>query len=303
MKCLLCESEKLIIDEAINKTDYIRLWYNLNIDVKEDIKTYRINKYLCTKCDLSFFDTENAGGDSFYSKLGELDWYYLHSGKTEYDFVQKFISDEIKILDIGSGRGELFNRIKNKVDYTGLELSSKAVQLAELDGVNVINEDLYIHAEKNIEKYDLICLFQVLEHLKDPIDFIGEAKKCLKPGGKLIIAVPNNDSFIKYAVNNPLNLPPHHTIHWNESSLKCLAQKLNFSVVDVACESLQEVHKDWYGKTQLLNKWMRFFHYKPKSIDFSFRFRLIRKLASFFNLNNNEYNNANGHSIIIVLEK
>ena len=232
-----------------------------------------------------------------------MDWYYLHSGKTEYDFVQKFISDEVKILDIGSGRGELYNRINHNVDYTGLELSSKAVQLAELDGVNVINEDLYIHAEKNFERYDLICLFQVLEHLKDPINFVGEAKKCLKPGGKLIIAVPDNNGFIKYAVNNPLNLPPHHTIHWNEFSLKRLAQILNFSVVDVACESLQEVHTDWYAKTSILNKWVRFFYYKPTSIDFSFRFRLIRKLASFFNVNYKYYSKINGHSIIIVFEK
>ena len=131
-----------------------------------------------------FFDPQNAGGDKFYSRLGENEWYYLHSGKTEYEYVQNLINENDKVLDVGAGRGELFNRTKKKINYTGLELSTKAVELAALSSINVINEDIIIHSENNIEKYDIICLFQVLEHICNLNTFLVSIIKCLKQGGK-----------------------------------------------------------------------------------------------------------------------
>ena len=304
MNCLLCKSDNLNIIESINKNDLIRLWHGFGVDVDLDIPQKIVNKYHCTNCELIFFDPENAGGDTFYSKLGEWDWYYLHSGKTEYDFVQKYIFDDIKVLDVGSGRGELFNRFSKKVNYTGIELSTKAVELAKDAGINVINEDLYKHAENNIEKYDLICLFQVLEHLTEPLKFVNAIKKCLKPGGLFIIAVPNNDSFIKYAINSPLNLPPHHTIHWKESSLRKLAEYTSFKVENVSFESLQEEHREWYLKNITINTLRKYFLHKFKSVDFSLIYRIINKISSII-YKNKKINSDQiiGHSVITVFKK
>ena len=46
----------------------------------------------------------------------------------------------------------LYTKIKVNVDYTGLELSTKAVELAKEAGINVRQEDLFIHAEANKSK-------------------------------------------------------------------------------------------------------------------------------------------------------
>jgi len=83
--------------------------------VSGDIKTPVVYKYHCNVYELSFFDPENAGGYEFYSALGICEWYYRHIIKTEYDITQKFISDGTKIFDLGSGRGDLYNRISHKV--------------------------------------------------------------------------------------------------------------------------------------------------------------------------------------------
>ena len=280
MNCLLCKNENVQIIESIRKNDMIRLWSGLDVDVNSEIKTDIVNKYYCPNCKLSFFDPLNAGGDQFYSRLGLWDWYYLHDGKTEYDFIQKFVFEGIKILDVGSGRGELFNRFKVNVDYTGLELSSKAVELAKRDGINVINEDLYIHSQTNKGKYDLVCLFQVLEHLTNPILFIQAIKECLKPGGLLIIAVPNNNGFIKNAVNSALNLPPHHTLHWTEDSLNFLGKTFNFSIEEIKFEELQNVHRDWYINIYLIKQLSNLFGYRKRTVDFNKRFKIISKLTS-----------------------
>jgi 2-polyprenyl-3-methyl-5-hydroxy-6-metoxy-1,4-benzoquinol methylase len=243
MNCLLCSSGDVVIKETVSREDLLNLWKR-DVDVTDDIKTAVINKYHCNNCTLTFYDPVNAGGNKFYSALGEYEWYYLHPGKTEYDYVQKLINENAKVLDIGSGRGELFNRTKKKIYYTGLELSNKAVELAQSAGINVKNEDLLVHADSHVSEYDLVTLFQVLEHLTELDKFITAIKDCLKPGGLFCIAVPNNDGFISYTPNYIYNMPPHHTILWTESSLRYLAEKFDFNVVDVELELLQDVHKE-----------------------------------------------------------
>lgn len=115
MNCLLCSSENTFIKEKIEKESLIDLWRMNNVNVNDEIKTPTVDEYSCNKCGLRFFDPKNAGGNKFYSRLGEEEWYYLHPGKTEYDYIQDIIKDDDHILDVGAGRGELYNRTKKKI--------------------------------------------------------------------------------------------------------------------------------------------------------------------------------------------
>jgi 2-polyprenyl-3-methyl-5-hydroxy-6-metoxy-1,4-benzoquinol methylase len=243
MNCLLCQSNHIKIKETHTKTELLKVWEPINIDIKEEIKLDEVNLYQCEECKLKFFDPQLAGGDKFYSELGKLDWYYLHPGKTEYDYVQKFIKEGDTILDIGAGRGILYTKITKKVNYTGLELSTKAVELAKEAGINVRQEDLLIHAADHQSFYDIVCLFQVLEHLTELDNFIKSIHLTLKSGGLFVIAVPNNDDYISYLPNYIFNLPPHHTILWTKTSLKFLAKKYDFEIIEVKRELLQDVHR------------------------------------------------------------
>ena len=51
--------------------------------------------------------------------------------------------------------------------------------------------------------------FQVLEHVASPYDFIRGCVDSLKQG-VLILAVPSSDGFAGMAINNVLDMPPHH---------------------------------------------------------------------------------------------
>ena len=243
MKCLLCNTEVANPKYLCEKEYLVKLWKPI-IDVNKEICKEKIFLYQCKSCSLDFFDPALAGGNEFYSELGKLEWYYLHPGKTEYEFVQNYIKEGDNLLDIGSGRGELYNRTKKRINYTGLELSTKAVELAKEAGINVKNEDLLIHSKANVEKYDIVTLFQVLEHLTELENFITAIHSCLKKDGLFVIAVPNNDGFISYSPDYLFNLPPHHTILWKEASLVQLAKKFNFEIVKIEAELLQDVHKN-----------------------------------------------------------
>ena len=312
MKCLLCSSTNVKILESHPKKELADLWVDLYPTIDNELKLDEIKIYKCPTCNLKFFDPKLAGGDKFYSALGELDWYYLHPGKTEYDYVQKYIKTNNKVLDIGSGRGVLYTKTKTIIDYTGIELSTKAVQLAKNAGINVLQEDIATHAQKNQGKYDLACLFQVLEHLTELENFIQSIHLTLKSKGLFVIAVPNNDGFISYTSNYTFNLPPHHTILWTESSLKYMANKYNFDVIEVEKEFLQDVHKEAAYHAYIVSLFRKMLFLPNLLINknsWNYRLnRVVNKLLriKFFNIvlmNLAKKRVKDGQSIIITLQK
>lgn len=311
MKCLLCNEEAKVI-QSYNKSDLAPLWVNIFPEIDSELKLDIIHLYGCTNCSLKFFDPILAGGDKFYSELGKLDWYYNHPGKSEYDFIQKYIKEDYKILDVGSGSGVLFEKIAKRVDYTGLELSTKAVSLAKDKNINVIQEYIQNHAELNNNKYDLVCLFQVIEHLTELESFIKSIYDVMKNQSLFVIATPNNDGFYSITPNLTFNLPPHHTIHWTEKSLKFLASKYNFELVEVHFEPLQEIHQAIAVKSFISNVLRRVLFQPKLLVNNTYLFKIVDTVSnriyhsSFFRkyfLNKIIKKIKFGQSVIIVLKK
>src|SRR5699024_2161916 len=140
-------------------------------------------------------------------------------------------------LEIGSGTGNFTDFIKCRT-FTGLEYSEKSIKISRDRALNVINESLESHVLSNNNKYAVVCYCKVLEHVSDPNRFIKDSIDCLKPGGKLIIAVPSDDSFINEAVNAYLNMPPHHSSRWPDQTIKNIAPLFNISFLELHHEPL-----------------------------------------------------------------
>jgi hypothetical protein len=69
----------------------------------------------------------------------------------------------------------------------------------------------------------------------------------LKKGGKLIVSVPNNDSFIIKDNEIILNYPPHHMGLWDAHSLINLQNIFNIRLIDLYNEPLQKYHQGYLG--------------------------------------------------------
>jgi SAM-dependent methyltransferase len=179
--------------------------------------------------------------------------------------------------------------------------------LAQNNGINVINESIQNHAIHNIEKYDVVTSFQVLEHVSDVWNFIDASVACLKPGGFLILAVPSFDSFLKHVVNGVLNLPPHHVSHWSDKALIEISRRWNLDVVELHHEKVAPYHKCWQLETFYNNKLRAFFGVNKRLIDFSVTSKILRRATSLLvkYVNNPGLENEflNGHSVTIVLRK
>jgi len=283
INCLLCQSSKLEITELLQTDDIIKLWEKQHNNVRQLFNgVYSLEKYLCNNCNLEFFYPFVPGDDKFYSDLGQEEWYYLHEDKTEFSYSNKYIQDGDSVLDIGSGRGAFTKYIDKNITYTGLDLSSKAVEYAKEENINVLEQTIENYADSNKETHNVVVAFQVLEHIINIDSFITSSLQVLKPNGLLILAVPNNFNFIKDAQNHLLNLPPHHTLHWNSNSLRYIAKKFNLEIVDIYQEELTNIHKNWYYTIKLSKIIHNFLGMQIKSINMSFLTKLINITSILF---------------------
>jgi len=244
MKCPLCNADVVNVQSRIKAEDLILLWRNSKVDVGHLLKN-DLDFVKCDKCKVEFYYPILPGDDLFYSNLAAWDWYYKHSDKSEYFYASALISSGDKVMDVGCGIGEFSKHIPENADFTGIELSSRAVEIAQSMGRNVIQTSVESAANDFGGTFDFVTCFQVLEHLTDLESFIPACVALCKKGGRIIMAVPNNEGFLASAVNNVMNMPSHHTIMWNKDSLFYLAKKYNLSIIDYHNEDLQDVHKGW----------------------------------------------------------
>src|SRR5690242_14624430 len=101
-----------------------------------------------------------------------------------------------RILDVGCGRGKLGESMRARDNLVhGIEIDADAAAVAKgrLDFVQQGDVCDTKRLEEPIASggYDSIVFADVLEHLVDPLSILKAAKRLMKPGGRVIVSVPN----------------------------------------------------------------------------------------------------------------
>lgn len=114
--------------------------------------------------------------------------------KSKYRQVTKDL-DTGKVLDIGCGIGDFLGYCKSEGwDVSGLEPNEQARKLI-LKNHQIEVEDVSEISKMAENQFDLVTLFHVLEHVAEPQSMVSEILRILKPGGRLVIALPNYESW------------------------------------------------------------------------------------------------------------
>ncbi|EAZ88810.1 class I SAM-dependent methyltransferase [Crocosphaera chwakensis] len=244
----LTGSTSVTLLERIPAQKLIDDWkLHTQIDISEELKGYpEICLYQCDQTQLKFFvPLDTVGSGNLYAQLDKFDWYYTDE-KWEYALALQDLSDCQTALEVGSGFGFFIEKAKKSgINITGIELNEHAVKIAEGKQLPIKQLDLQDVAENYPESYDAVCSFQVLEHVSDPKNFIRWSVEALKPGGKLILGVPNAHSFLKHQYCL-LDMPPHHMTQWSAATFKSLEKLFPIKLTKVKIEPLADYHVTGY---------------------------------------------------------
>jgi len=201
--------------------------------------------YVCDACTLFFAHPFIAGDGKFYEIVYSIPDSYPN-WKWEFQITyeklihirkQKDISDSY-LLEIGAGKGVFVDKISLNIIKKENILCTEYSQVGKrkiLDfGVNCLDTEITINKYPQLKnKFDYVCMFQVLEHLSNLDSFFITINDITKKDATLFIGVPNN-LHREFFERNGLfeDFPPTHITRWNYISLSEFAKKYNWVIID-----------------------------------------------------------------------
>jgi ubiquinone/menaquinone biosynthesis C-methylase UbiE len=169
---------------------------------------------------------------------------YRHNMRLRYDYVERTLQslpvdiDGKTVVDLGCGDGQWSIEISNHhnpkligIDYNDLRLERYKQHIPGAEAK--FGSCLEIPLDDNTA--DVVMFHQVLEHIPQPVDALKEVYRVLKPGGWLMLSVPNEGTWLKQQVQYRW-LEPHalkstdHVNFFTASSLRNILRNNGFKV-------------------------------------------------------------------------
>jgi len=207
--------------------------------------------YRCSHCDVAFLYPSLSREEerNFYTKEFEkfmekragkdVDWSgpeaHIKSNHKQYErrlqFFKELISPGKSVLEIGCSSGFMLLPLKEKgLEVVGIEPSGGFISFLKTRGIPIYASLDELLTSEDKKKFDLVLHFFVLEHVRNPIEFLKNALELVAPSGSMVFEVPNR--------SDPLitiyNIPAFHKFYWsvahnyyfNRKSLEYILQQI-----------------------------------------------------------------------------
>jgi len=214
---------------------------------------------VCDRCGLGRFDpmpdpeaVRAYYPDEYYGEPGTKFQPLIENlvrivGERHISFLSRGLAPGARVLDVGCGRGVVLGPLADRgFEVHGVEISAEATRGADPRAEIRIAPRL-ADAGYDAEFFDTVIIWHVLEHLRDPRAVLEEAHRILRPGGRLIVAVPNLSS-LQARWTGPawfhLDLP-RHLHHFSLRSLEELIERTGFEVDSAHHFSLRQNPFGW----------------------------------------------------------
>lgn len=141
-----------------------------------------------------------------------------------------------KLLDVGCATGLFMGQAKNQgFDVQGFDISDYAYKIAKKRFGKRVKKTSIETATYRKASFDIITLFDIIEHLKDPKAALNKLRRALKASGILVINTGDAGSFIA-KIQGPdwhFFVPPQHFFNFSEKTLTELLRQSGFDVIQV----------------------------------------------------------------------
>jgi len=238
-RCPLCThlSHKPRGSVALNEVwgAYHSVWNTTFSD--EVLHTYgdatSVSLYECDHCSLQWFEPALEGDARFYQELhrgiGYEPW------RWEFTAAGRRIADGNRVVEIGAGHGAFVRSIVNRsLSVEVLDKNPDAAELLRQHGIAVRESDVREDARERPSRADVVCAFQVLEHVIDVAGFLSALADIVVPGGLVMVSVPNRNRYRDSL--EPMDNPPHHLTRWAPETLRRAADLIDLEVIEMILE-------------------------------------------------------------------
>lgn len=151
-------------------------------------------------------------------------------------YLNKYVTQKNRLLEIGCGNGFFLQYAKNIGfrEVWGVEPGRDTVKKAPKDIKKNIITNIFKKGQFKKNYFDVICLFQVFDHIPDPSNLLIECYKILKSGGIVLCINHNVDSFSSKLLKDksPI-IDIEHTYLFNKNTLSEIYRKHEFKILNV----------------------------------------------------------------------
>ena len=184
--------------------------------------------------------------EDYWDKRGESGY------RPRYKIFYNWIEDSSGVLELGCGDGYFGQMLKDKdVDYTGCDISEKALKIAKERGLDVFQRKLEDKVGFPDDSFDYVVMSEFLEHVVDSEKLLKEAGRIARKG--VLVSIPNiaywkfrlqlfGGHFPKqWAVS-----PEEHLRYWSVKDFENTAVSLGFKVKEVRPSNGRKILRDWW---------------------------------------------------------
>ena len=197
----------------------------------------------CAKCSFTFMpwhyrkniSYEGYKNDAVLEQIRKgNDWLKVQRHLLRFKFIQKY-QPKGKLFDLGVGWGHFLLAGKQLgYDISGIEISKNPYIYAKEDlGLPVEHVDFF-EMNKPAELFDIITLWDVLEHIDSANNFVAKCAEYTKQGGYIVIQVPQIDSYFATRQKEKWNMMSlDHVNYFSKKTITQLLANHGYEVLEI----------------------------------------------------------------------
>jgi SAM-dependent methyltransferase len=249
----------------------------------------------CTECNLVFLECIPDEKDIYKLYKGD----YLFNRNGSYGFLNYFSLEKAfqktfrkrlntirklkksgSLLEIGAGAGFFLKEAQRFFQITGNEISKIACDYAENNLGIKINCGDFCGNDYKENSYDVVIMYDVIEHLRNPFNILKELSSIQNTNGLLVISTGDVDSIFCKLCGKRWHLfnPPEHLFFFSHKSIKLALKKAGYEIIKI------EYPHNYYTLSYLLEKFTKSFYTSNKFCKTISNIKLFDKITVPLNL-------------------